>query len=374
MKIAHLIFSFSPGGAEILVKDLVLNSSSEHLIEVWSIGKSGDTAFEEKFIEDLKKRGISVVLFNKTPHKNRFRIVRELRNTIRERNPDILHTHSEIVTIYAILASIGYNKTVIETIHNTVISYPFLQRMFLKQYVKKYVAISINTYELIKKIIGIPENRIEIIFNGIDVRKFQSNTRKINTTVKNVLAVGRLDEQKDHMTLLESYSLLRDELKIQGKDVPLLTIVGIGKLKDKLEQYTQELKLKGVVIFAGARNDIPDLLAKSDLWVMSSKWEGLSIALLEALASGIPVIATNVGSNGEVLRNGYNGSLVPSKNPQALADEILRVITNNDLRTKYSINAIKTVEEFGIQKCAAKYNSLYSSYYSVSKSVSLQQY
>lgn len=374
MKIAHVIFSLSPGGAEILVKNIVLNSSTEHRIEVWAVGTSPDMIFEDSYYNELTSHGISVVRFNKVPHKNRIRIVTELRKAIKQRKPDIIHTHSEIITIYAILASFGLNKTLIETIHNTVITYPFLHRFIIKHFLKKYVAISQNTFNLIRSVIRVPKEKIEIIFNGIDIRKFQVNTRIIRNQVNKIIAIGRLDEQKDHMTLLKAYALLRNKLEKEKIPAPVLMIVGVGILRSKLEQFINENQLTDNVILTGARSDIPVLLDNSDLWVMSSKWEGMSIALLEALASGIPIIATDVGSNNEVISHGQNGSLVPKEDPDILANEMFMLINEKCIRQKYSANALKSIEEFNILKCAAKYNSLYSSYYAVYKSISLQQY
>jgi len=374
MKIAHLVFSFSPGGAEMLVRDIVLNSNTEHTLEVWSIGKSGDPDFEENYRNELLSRGITVVSFNKIPHQNRTRAISEIRKAIKIRKPDIIHTHSEIITIYSIFASLGLNKILIETIHNTVISFPVLHRFFIKHYIKKYVAISKNTYNLIRNKIGVSPDNIEIIFNGIDIRRFHSGERIINNSVKRIIAVGRLDDQKDHLTLLKSFVILKDILKKRSMQIPDLMIVGIGRLQNTLQEFITANSLDGNVVLTGARSDIPELLESSDLWVMSSRWEGLSIALLEALASGIPVVATDVGSNNEVIQHGRNGSLVPKENPNALAKEILKLIQDKNLRIKYSTNSIKTIDEFSIMKCAAKYNSLYSIYYNLQKSVSFQQY
>lgn len=374
MKIAHLIFSLSPGGAEILVKDIVLNSNIDHCLEVWSIGTSGDPEFEKEYENELNKSGITLIKFNKIPHKNRFKIIKELRNAIINSNPDIIHTHSEIVTIYAILASFGLNKILIETIHNTIISYPFIQRFFIKHFVKKYVAISKNTANLISKVIKVRDDNIETIFNGINIKRFQVSERVVKESVSKMIAVGRLDDQKDHFTMLQAYSILKNRIKEYNLPVPILMIVGIGKLRSLLEQFVKKNNLIENVIFMGARSDIPDLLNNSDIWIMSSRWEGLSIALLEALASGIPVVATDVGSNSEVILHGQNGSLIPKQDPEKLANEIFNLITNKSVRIKYSNNSLRTIEEFSILKCTAKYNSLYNSFYSVSKSVSLQQY
>ena len=131
------------------------------------------------------------------------------------------------------------------------------------------------------------------------------------------------------------------------------------KLNDDLIALTADLGIKEAVNFLGIRDDIPKLLANHDIYVMSSKWEGLSISLLEAMASGLPIVATDVGSNEEVIDNRVDGLLVKPNDPKVLADNIVNLTKNPELRKTLSKNAKEKAEKFEVQKSAEEYLNLY---------------
>src|SRR5699024_8954483 len=137
-----------------------------------------------------------------------------------------------------------------------------------------------------------------------------------------IISVGRLTEAKDHVNLLKAMKILKDKLNSQGMEMPELLIVGDGELKEQIKSLSFSLNINNNVKFLGIREDISELLAKSDIYVMSSAWEGLSISLIEALASGIPIVATDAGSNNEIIENGVNGVIVPIKDSEALANSL----------------------------------------------------
>ncbi|MCX6149939.1 MAG: glycosyltransferase [Ignavibacteriales bacterium] len=361
MKIVHIISSFSPGGAEVLVKDIAINTGNNYDVEVWAVGSTGDKIFEEKYKKELEENGVGFVNVGKVVHKNKFWVVIKLRQLIKERKPDVINSHTELATFYCTPAIIGLNVKLLQTIHNTVIGFPLLQKYFSRPFIKKYIAISEKCKVLIKDVLKVDEERIELIFNGINIRKYQQKQRVINDEVKNIICVGRLDVQKDHATLLKAFSILRVKLLVEDKLVPKLNLVGIGVLEDDLKKLSSKLGLNEDVIFWGARNDVPELLFQNDIWVMSSRWEGLSIALLEAFSSGIPVVATDVGSNGEVIEDKFSGRLVEKENPQALANTLYKLITNPEERKLYSKNAQKRAQEFKIESCVNNYLRLYNS-------------
>src|SRR5699024_8251275 len=119
------------------------------------------------------------------------------------------------------------------------------------------------------------------------------------------------------------------------------------------------LNINNNVKFLGIREDISELLAKSDIYVMSSAWEGLSISLIEALASGIPIVATDAGSNNEIIENGVNGVIVPIKDSEALANSLYEVIINPKLRRKFTYNYRYRIKKFDIEKCALNHLDMY---------------
>ncbi|MDP4173274.1 MAG: glycosyltransferase family 4 protein [Bacteroidota bacterium] len=361
MKIVHLLSSFSAGGAELLVKDIALNTDRSVDVEVWAMGNTSDENFEKNYIDELLTHNIRAVNVGKAAGRNHISAIIKLRGLLKESKPDVVNAHSELCTFYLVLASIGLGILLLETIHNTVINYVRLQKYLAKPFLKKFVAISRKCSAVIQSILGVDTKDIELVYNGIDIKKFQQKVRTIDPIVSNIIVIGRLDVQKDHHTLLKAYRILVNELKENSLQIPRLNIVGKGILLNELLKLAKEMNIDEYVNFLGVRNDISELLYQNDLWVMSSKWEGLSIALLEAMASGIPIIATNVGSNDELIDNGVNGTLVEKESPEELAGEIYRLIYDREKRCRYSEIAKEKALGFNIKQCADNYTKLYRS-------------
>jgi glycosyltransferase involved in cell wall biosynthesis len=361
MKVVHLLSSFSAGGAELLVKDIALNTDRSVDVEVWAMGNTSDENFENNYIEELKAHNIRSVNVGKAAGRNHISAIIRLRGLLKESKPDVVNAHSELCTFYLVLASIGLGILLVETIHNTVINYAKLQKYLAKPFLKKFVAISRKCSAVIQNILGVDTKDIELIYNGIDIKKFQQKVRTIDPIVRNIIVIGRLDVQKDHHTLLKAYAILVKKMKENGLQIPRLNIAGKGILLNELLKLSKEMNIDEYTDFLGVRNDISELLYKNDLWVMSSKWEGLSIALLEAMASGIPIIATNVGSNDELIDNNINGTLVEKESPEVLSGEIYRLIHDYEKRCRYSEKAKQKSLGFNIKQCADNYTKLYKS-------------
>ncbi len=210
----------------------------------------------------------------------------------------------------------------------------------------------------------IPESLIAVIPNGVDTTVFspQNPSQSIRDLVpegfkgKIIVCVGRLVEEKDYGNLFSALECLK---KI-GRDDFHLVLVGDGGLRKSLEEQVKRKGLSACATFAGIRTDINKLLPGADLFVMSSKSEGLPVALLEAMACGLPVIATSVGGIPEVVENGKNGLLVPPGDSNALAAEIDRALNDLELARQLGRNARKMVEQsFSRDKMVGEYTNLY---------------
>jgi len=359
VKVIQIISSFSPGGAEVLVKNMAIELSKKNDVEVWALAKSKDESFEKKYMDQLEQHHVRMVKFNKKYHDNRIKIIFKLREQIRMSKPDIINTHLEYVNIFTVLASLGLGIPVVHTVHNIKIEYLWFFRYFLKYFTMKFVAISVKVGNIIQEQLNLPPNKIRLIFNGINLQEFNRVKRKERENVSHIIAVGRLLPQKDYPNLLWAYEKLLFLLSGQGIEPPQLNIVGDGKLKGGLMKMAEQLNITSKVNFLGIRTDIPHLLETSDLYVMASKQEGLSISLIEAIASGIPVIATSVGSNSETIENNKNGLLLVSGRPDLLAKAMLELILNKELRRRFSKNGPDAAKKFSIEACAEGYLKLY---------------
>lgn len=355
MKVVHLISSFSAAGAEILVKDIAINTRKSISAEVWAAGIPQDREYEKKFINELEQHGIPARRIEKIPGKGVAGAILKFRKMLKEYKPDIIHAHSELAVFYSIAASAGLNIRIAETVHNTVLRFPRLHKYFARHFVDLYVAISAKCHDLILNVIGAERSKVKLIYNGIRIEKFQDRKRVINTAVNSIITVGRLDVQKDHETMLKAFALLLKMLEKDNITLPVLNITGAGPLQEKLSKLSEILSIAEYVRFLGVREDIPSFLYENDIWLMTSRWEGLSIALLEAMASGIPVIATDVGSNPELIDNGLNGILVPKESPEKTAHALYQLITDKFSRERFSEESRKKVAEFSIERCTQEY-------------------
>jgi glycosyltransferase involved in cell wall biosynthesis len=176
---------------------------------------------------------------------------------------------------------------------------------------------------------AVPRQKIVYIPNGVDSKRFYPNPEARARLRKELglesafvwLAVGRFDLPKDYPTMLQAFA----QVVTKNPNAQLL-IAGDGPLRPDMEVLTRSLKLEDRIRFLGIRRDVPELMNAADAYLMSSAWEGMANVLLEASATGLPIIATDVGGNREVIIDGKTGFLVPPKNPGALAQAMLHLM------------------------------------------------
>ena len=179
------------------------------------------------------------------------------------------------------------------------------------------------------RIRAVPRHKIRYLPNGIDTERFRPDP-ELRARLRQELgletafawlAAGRFVVSKDYANMLQAFSRVAPE-----RNEGCLVIAGDGPLRPSMEQLASDLGVTERVKFLGTRRDIPALMDAADAYVMSSAWEGLPMVLLEAAASGLPIVATDVGGNSEVVIDGKTGFLVPPKDPDALAQAMLRLM------------------------------------------------
>lgn len=369
MKIVHVIHCCSAGGAEILAKSIIENIkdiNNKDEIELWAIYKAeilykGDISsieFEKQYINDLNKVNVSVKIINKKKGiTERLKLIKNIRKFYKIFKPDIIHCHLETVTFH-IVSSLFFKKVkIIETIHNIKIINKNLHKYFLNHKIDKFVAISKRVAEVIKSDLGISEEKIKVIYNGINLEKFKGEY-SINENVKDIVAVGRLTKQKDHLNLLKAFKNFKEICEENNERVPRLNIIGDGELRNELIDYATANNLKEVR-FLGIVNNIPEILFNNQIYVMSSIFEGLSLSLMEAVASGISIICTDVGSNTEIIKNNRNGIIVEPSNPDKLCAKLYELAHDKNMRENFYKNNKLDCESFNIKDCALKHLEFY---------------
>ncbi|CCU83470.1 putative Phosphatidylinositol N-acetylglucosaminyltransferase [Mesotoga infera] len=366
MRILHFVSSFAPGGAEVYVRNLACEMKEKGIDQsIYALDDARDVrkddkagiSFQEEYIELLKKNSIGWGFMGSKVRNNPVQGIVSIKKIIEKEKPDVIHSHVSGISAYLVFANSRVPN--VYTHHSTPVRHPALHKHFLRKRIARYIAISDSGKQALLDI-GIPSPKIAKIHNGIPLEQFKSE-RRISEDVSTLLAVGRLQKPKNYPLMLRSFSEVVCKCKEKGIEPPVLKIVGEGELKDNLKKLCDELVIQDRVIFLGIRRDIPKLLGESDIFVMSSDWEGFSIALIEALASGIPIVATDVGGNAEIIENGVSGLLTKPGDEDDFAEKITRLIENQDLRCKFSEKASERSSLFSIENAAARHIEVYES-------------
>ena len=229
----------------------------------------------------------------------------------------------------------------------------FLDRLTLPL-VKLYISNSRCGVNFLVKS-GYPKAIFKVVHSGIDPEKFCIKRGKIEGKCPVIISIGRLEKVKDHRTLLSALSILAKK----GLDFSCL-LVGDGSLKRELVELSHRLGLDGKCHFLGTRDDIPELLSISDIFVFSSLFEGLPRAIMEAMAASLPVVATDVGGVSELVGDGVTGILVPPGDGEAMASGIQKLLQDSDLRERMGASGLKKIkEEFSFDEMADRIEKIY---------------
>jgi glycosyltransferase involved in cell wall biosynthesis len=219
----------------------------------------------------------------------------------------------------------------------------------------RLVTVSEDAARVALDIDRVPAEKLLVIHNGIDVERFSAGGTGAGKTGGRAVTVGRLDPVKDQTTMLRAVRLVVD--KVPGFR---LDVVGDGPSRPELEALRSTLGLGDHVRFHGYRDEVGPYLASADFFVLSSTSEGVPLALLEAMASGLPGVATDVGGIREVIVPEKTGYLVPAQSPEALADAMLRIQSDLGNLDRMGRAARRRVEdEFSLRSVVRRYEELY---------------
>ncbi len=228
----------------------------------------------------------------------------------------------------------------------------------LARFVRKVTCVSSTLVEFFKNELQVPAHKLAAVYNGVDTERFSPGPgprRARRPGGLSIGAVGRLVEEKDYDNLLRALALLRDRgVAFDAR------IVGEGPLYGRLRTLSQSLGLDIHVAFLGRRSDVPELLREFDVYVLSSRHEGMPLAVLEAMATGLPIVSTAAGAVTEVIADGCNGLVVPTGDPAALADALARMAAEPALAAHLAESALADVRRlYSIQGTMARYSNLF---------------
>ncbi len=352
-RVVHLVLSLNIGGLEMVVLDLVRHTDRRAfepcvlcLSEVGALGPAFAAAGVP--VESLNLAGRSSV-----------RRVLLLARWLRRVRPHVLHTHNPSPHVAGALAArLAGVPVVVHTKHGR--NKPADRRAvawnrLAARLTDHVVAVSEDAADVARRVERVPASKVRVIHNGIDLAVFHPPAAPDADGMR-AIHVARLIGVKDQATLLRAVRRVVDrEPRFR------LEILGDGPAREALTRLRQDLGLEQHVHFLGFRSDVGAHLQAADLFVLSSVSEGVSLTLLEAMACGLPVVATDAGGNREVVVPGGTGVLVPPGRPELLADAVLGLLHDRDRARAMGRAGRRRVEEsFDLRRVVAAYERLYA--------------
>jgi sugar transferase (PEP-CTERM/EpsH1 system associated) len=366
--IVHVVFRFDYGGLENGVVNVVnglRDCGFRHAI----VALTEATAFTTRLAKD-----VPVFALHKRPGKDPlaywrlFRLLRRLR-------PAIVHTRNLGTLDCAFVAFLAGVPVRIHGEHGWDVFDPdgtnrkhrFLRRG-LSRFVKSFVTVSEDLRRWLTGVVGIPPGKVTRICNGVDTERFRppaaGEGRALPPDVFSadsivIGSVTRFSAIKDPLNLIEAFLRLRADPKFADKQVRLL-MVGDGELREAALERLHAAGASDAAWLPGSRDDIPALLRSMDVFVLGSYREGISNTILEAMASGLPVVATATGGSNELIAAGETGVLVPPADTGALASAIGAYVADPELRQRHGRQArAAAVSQFSLAAMVASYGRLY---------------
>lgn len=358
MRICSIITSFTSGGAEMLVCNLAeAFTATGHDAAVMALSDAAQVgnapATEQMMMTRVRQAGAKALSLGRANRNDWLGGMLALRRALRTIRPDVIHAHTARALPLIALAMPGV--PVILTHHNSRLSFPPATFRLFDHIVHAYVAIS----DQCEAQLGVHARKpVRMILNAASPRFQASRPRERPAHDPSVLAVGTVSEQKDYGTLIRAAPLLAEMLGSEGR-TPRIRIAGAGPQFDELRNRVDQEGAARHVELLGARNDVDALMVQADLFVNCSLWEGFPIALIEASMSGLPIVATAVAGNREMVLPGVNGRLVPPSDPLALALALADVLGDEAGYAAMSQAALQAARRFSIESCAAAHLALY---------------
>jgi sugar transferase (PEP-CTERM/EpsH1 system associated) len=368
--IAHIVYRFDVGGLENGIVNLVNGMRPQR----WRHAIISLTDVSEEFAKRIARADVRYVALQKKPghlvrqYPRLFRLLRELR-------PAITHTRNlaaleAVVPAWAAGVPVrihGEHGWDMQDPAGSKVRYRYVRRVY-RPFVSRYVALSRHIEEYLELQVGVVPTSVEQIYNGVDAERFRpSQDAKLaipgcpfgGADHWLIGTVGRMEAVKDPLNLARAF-VRALELRPSAAKRLRLILVGDGALRPELAALLDQAGVRAKVWFAGERDDVPDIMRGLDCFVLPSLAEGISNTILEAMASRLPVIATRVGGNSELIEPGMTGRLVPPGNSEALARAILDYDGDRAAAHRHARAARRVVESrFSLARMIGDYERMY---------------
>jgi sugar transferase (PEP-CTERM/EpsH1 system associated) len=372
--VAHLIYRLDVGGLENGLVNLINGIPAERFRHA-IICLTGYTEFRRR----IRRSDVSVFALNK-PSGNSVLTQFKLWRLLKQLRPDIIHTRNLAAlegTLAAALAGVpvrihGEHGRDVGDLDGSNRKFQRLRRLF-KPFVHQYIALSKDLERYLCERIGVTPEKVAQLYNGVDTDLFHPAAGAREPLPIDGLnpddfappdafvigTVGRMQEVKDQLTLARAFVLLLQMAPRTGRPLRLV-MVGDGPLRKQVADILDQAGAGSLAWLAGERDDVPRIMRGLDLFVLPSLAEGVSNTVLEAMASGLPVVATAVGGNAELVDAGRTGRLVPPSDPQAMAQAMLDYCTDAEESRRQGREARRAAErDFSMAAMVSGYMAIY---------------
>jgi glycosyltransferase involved in cell wall biosynthesis len=361
-RILHVIKGLARGGAEqLLLSQAPYLDRSRFEYEVAYLLPDHDA-----LVGDLSRAGLPVHCLDGARGAG---WIGRLRRLVREHSIDLVHDHSPYVAIGTRLGLWGSRPRLVYTEHNVwdayhpatylgnMVTYPRSDHVFA---VSEHVHTSIRYRGPVR---FLPMPRVETLYHGVDLvalRRWDSSPGirqefGLPEDAPLVCTVANFRPSKGHSVLMQAATRVR-----QAIPEVRFVLVGLGPLESQIRRQARELDLDGTVVFAGARADAPRVAGACDLFALPSLYEGLAIALIEAMALGRPAVVTRAGGLTEVVEDGKQGLVVDPGNPLTLADAIITLLQDAALRKRFGAAGRLRAADFDVRKAVRRHEQVYA--------------
>lgn len=364
IRILHLISSAGLLGAERVVLELAHFSRLAGLKAAIGVFQNSRNANRE-LADAARDQGHEVEMF---PCRGRWdrAALRRIADYLGDHRIQVVHSHNYKSNFYARRALANHPARWVVTNHGRragakLLLYHLLDARLVRR-ADQVVTVSERIARQLERA-GVKPGRIQVVANGVRVEQFHG--KEVSPSYKQSLgikpeamvvgSIGSLTQEKGHGDLITAVAAI-------SKKFPemILLLVGDGKEREKLEKMVHRLGMTDKTIFAGTRKDIPAILSILDLFVLPSLMEGLPMALLEAQAAQVPVVATSVGAIPRVIEDNVTGVLVPPRNAEAISQAMIRLLSEKESSREMARRGLERVRRcFSAEKMASKYLSLY---------------
>lgn len=368
--ILHVVYSFSTGGLENGVANLIDRLPAHR----WRHGVIALTRVSPELRERVQRSDTLFMELGKGPG-HAFRLFPRLFRLFRELRPAIVHTRN-LAALEALVpaAAAGVGVRVhgehgrdVHDLDGSRRKYRLIRRIH-SPFVTRYVALSRDLERYLHERVGIPPERIEQIYNGVDLERFRPASAGRGAVPGCpfrdpghwlVGTVGRLEAVKDQVSLARAFALALKSRPDARRRLRLV-IAGEGSLRPGIERILRDDGALELAWLSGERPDVPELMRGLDCFVLPSLAEGISNTILEAMASGLPVIATRVGGNPELVEDGVTGRLVPPADPAVLAREILAYYDDPEIGRRHGGAGRQLAgRRYSLEQMIKRYDELY---------------